>query len=257
MYVHLNDSYFKKMKIIDRRSPLPLYSQLKNILLQELDEGLHPPGSVLPPEMTLVDHYGLSRATVRQAIKELEHEGYISRIQGKGTIVIREKSSLNRGLSQLTSFTEDMKAHGYETETKILNFEVTEAPHKIAELLRIPHEKSVIHINRLRIVNKIPVAINTSYVNLPAEISMTREDLERTVSLYNFFEMKRIPLVESDKTIEAISASEEQARLLGVPSGNPLLKVEGVVFTLNHQPLEHHVVISRSDLYKYSLHLLR
>ena len=249
--------FLRKMKIIDRRSPLPLYSQLKNILLQELEEGLHPPGSVLPPEMTLVDHFGISRATVRQAIKELEHEGYISRIQGKGTIVIREKSSLNRGLSQLTSFTEDMKAHGYETATNILNFEVTVAPHKIADWLKIPQEKPVIHINRLRIVNKIPVAINTSFVNLPAGISMSREDLERTVSLYTLFEMKRIPLLESDKTIEAISADEEQARLLVVPIGNPLLKVEGVVFTLNHQPLEYHVVISRSDMYKYSLHLLR
>lgn len=245
------------MKIINRRSPLPLYIQLKDILLQELDEGLYPPGSIFPPEMMLVDQYGLSRATVRQAIKDLEHEGYISRIQGKGTIVIREKSSLKRGLSQLTSFTEDMKAHGYETETKILTYEVTAAPYRIAELLQIPEQKPVIHINRLRVVNKIPVAINTSYVNLPDGASMTREDLERTVSLYTLFEMKRIPLIESDKTIEAISATEEQAKLLGIPQGNPLLKVEGVVFTLNRQPLEHHVVISRSDMYKYSLHLLR
>jgi len=245
------------MKIIDRRSPLPLYCQLKNILLQELDDGLYPPGSVLPPEMSMVDHYGLSRATVRQAIKELEHEGYINRIQGKGTIVIREKNSLNRGLSQLTSFTEDMKAHGYETTTKILTYETTFPQPRIADLLKISCDTPVIHINRLRYVNKIPVAINVSHVNLPSEILMTREDLERTTSLYNFFEMKKIPLIESDKTIEAISASEEQAKLLGVPMGNPLLKVEGVVFTLNHLPLEHHIVISRSDMYKYSLHLLR
>lgn len=245
------------MKIIDRRSHLPLYIQLKEILLTELDDGLYPPGSLFPPEMTLVDQYGLSRATVRQAIKDLEHEGYISRIQGKGTIVIREKSSLKRGLSQLTSFTEDMKAHGYETSTKILNYEIIAAPFNIAELLKIPEHKLIIHINRLRIVNKIPVAINTSYVNLPDNISMSRDDLERTVSLYTLFELKRIPLVESDKTIVAISATEEQAKLLGVPVGNPLLKVEGVVFTLNHQPLEHHIVVSRSDMYKYSLHLLR
>jgi len=157
----------------------------------------------------------------------------------------------------LTSFTEDMKAHGYETATQILDFEIKPAPRRIAELLKIAHDIPIIHINRLRIVNKIPVAINISYVNLPAEVTMTRDDLERSVSLYNVFEMKKIPLLESDKTIEAISATEEQASLLGVPPGNPLLKVEGVVYTLNHQPLEHHIVISRSDMYKYSLHLLR
>ena len=207
--------------------------------------------------MTLVDQYSLSRATVRQAIKDLEHEGYISRIQGKGTIVIREKGALKRGLSQLTSFTEDMKAHGYVTTTRILDYETITAPARIAELMQIPTNKMLIHINRLRIVNKIPVAINTSYVDLPADTSMEREDLERIVSLYSLFEMKRIQLIESDKTIEAISATEEQTRLLGVPTGYPLLKVEGVVYTLNHQPLEYHVVISRSDIYKYSLHLLR
>lgn len=245
------------MKIIDRRSSLPLYSQLKNILLNELEEGVYPPGSVFPTEMTMVDQYGLSRATVRQAIKELEHEGFLSRIQGKGTIVIRENNGLNRGLSRLTSFTEDMKAQGNVPATKILNFEVINPPARIAEKLNVSVTKEVIHINRLRLVNQVAVALNTSYVNLPSDICIIREDLERTVSLYALFEMKKIPLIESDKTIEAISANTEEAKLLGVPTGNPLLKVEGVVFTINHQPLEHHVVISRSDLYKYSLHLLR
>lgn len=245
------------MKIIDRRSPLPLYVQLKDILLQELDEGLYPPGSTLPPEMSLVDVYGLSRATVRQAMKDLEHEGYIRRIQGKGTLVIREKSALKRGLSQLTSFSEDMRAHGYETTTKILNFDIAVAPFRIVQLLHIPENKPVIHLQRLRFVNKMPVAISISYINLPDKIQLTCEDLERTVSLYTLFELKRIPLVESEKTIEAISASEEHAKLLGVPYGNPLLKVEGVLYTLLHQPLEQHVVISRSDMYKYSLNLLR
>ncbi len=245
------------MKIIDRRSPLPLYVQLKEILLKKLEEGLYPPGSTLPPEMSLVNQYALSRATVRQAMKDLEHEGYISRIQGKGTLVIREKSNLKRVLSQLTSFTEDMKAHGYETTTRILSFEIVTAPLRIAQLLQIPENKPVVYLHRLRVVNKIPVAINTSYVNLPDNLCISREDLERTVSLYTLFELKRIPLVESEKTIEAISASEKQASLLRVPTGNPLLKVEGILYTLLQQPLEHHVVISRSDMYKYSLNLLR
>lgn len=245
------------MKIIDRRSRLPLYCQLKNILLYELEEGLYPPGETFPPEMSLAQQYSLSRATVRQAIKELVNEGYINRIQGKGTIVIREKSSLNRGLSRLTSFTEDMKAQGYETTTKILTFEEVIVSHKIADSLKIPYDKPVIYINRLRIVNKIPVAINKSYVNLPPGVAMNRDDLSRTVSLYTFLELKRIPLVETDKTIEAVSANKEQAKLLDLQQGHPLLKVEGVVYTLNQQPVEHHIVISRSDKYKYSLHLLR
>ncbi len=245
------------MKIIDRRSRLPLYCQLKNILLYELEEGIYSPGDTFPPEMSLAQQYNLSRATVRQAIKELVNEGYINRIQGKGTIVIREKGSLNRGLSRLTSFTEDMKAQGYETTTKILTFEEIIVPHEIADSLKVQHDKPVICINRLRIVNDIPVAINKSYVNLPAGVEMNRDDLSRTDSLYSFFEMKRIPLVESDKTIEAVAANKEQAKLLGVQQGHPLLKVEGVVYTLNQYPLEHHIVISRSDKYKYSLHLLR
>ena len=245
------------MNVIDRRSPLPLYSQLKNILLEKLEEGEFPTGASFPTEMSLVEQYGLSRATVRQAIKDLEHEGYISRIQGKGTIVLREKSPLKRGLSQLTSFSEDMTAHGYETSTQILDYKIIPPSHHAAALLKTSQSDPLIHINRLRVINKIPAAINFSIVRLPEGVQMTRADLEHTISLYSLFELKKIPLVDAEKTIEAISAIEEHARLLNVAIGSPLLKVEGVIFTINHTPLEYHVVISRSDLYKYSLHLLR
>jgi GntR family transcriptional regulator len=242
---------------IDRRSPLPLYYQLKEILIEELNAGVYPAGSVLPPEMNLVQSYNLSRATVRRAMQELEYEGYISRTPGRGTIVLREKSALNRGLSQLTSFTEDMKAHGYEATARILDYETAPAPAAIAKLLRIPADTPVIHVTRLRYVQQLPVAINDSYIHMPQGTCMNREELERAGSLYRLFETKRIPLLEADKTIEAIAADAEKARLLGVPPGAPLLQVEGVVCTLNDQPLEYHRVISRSDMYKYALHLLR
>ena len=245
------------MSAIDRRSPLPLYYQLKEIIIEDLNAGVYPAGSVLPPEMQLVHAYNLSRATVRRAMQELEYEGYISRTPGRGTIVLREKSALKRGLSQLTSFTEDMKARGYEVAARVLEFDTVPAPAAVAKLLRLSPETHVIHVIRLRYVQQLPVAINISYIRLPDGVSMAREELERASSLYRLFETKRIPLLAADKTIEAIPADPDHARLLGVPHGAPLLQVEGVVTTLNDQPLEYHRVISRSDMYKYSLHLLR
>lgn len=245
------------MKTINRQSFLPLYIQLKDVLLEDIDSGRYPLGALIPTEMTLVDQFGVSRATVRQAIKELEHEGFVSRMQGKGTIVIRKKSFVNRGLSQLTSFTEDMLAQGHEVTTEILEFDEITPPCEIATFLQIEESKSIIYINRLRFLNNNPIAINTSYVNLPSNISLSRDDLERSASLYKVFEIKHIPLISSDKFIEAISADENQSSLLRIPKDKPLLKIEGIVYTLNQRPLEYHTVMSRSDLYKYSIHLHR
>lgn len=87
--------------LIDRNSPLPLYSQLKTILLEEIKSGALGPGDAVPPEIVLCKRYGLSRFTVRRALEELVREGVIERQQGKGTFV--SKRTLNRAKTQQSS----------------------------------------------------------------------------------------------------------------------------------------------------------
>jgi len=239
---------------LDRRSFIPLYHQLKEKLIEEIESGTISVGQPLPTEMELIGRYAVSRTTVRQAMQELEHDGYITRTPGKGTFVIRTK--LSRGLTRLTSFTEDMLARGMEVTSSILEFKQTNAP-AVCDRLGIPRETPLLYVYRLRHANGVPVAINASYINTSLNVSITREELDLIGSLYALYDRKGIPPLESDKTIQAVAASEEWSQLLHLPVGSPLLLVEGVVYTYNHQPLEYHQVISGGDRYKYTLHLQR
>ena len=243
------------MNFLNRQSPIPLYHQLKEYLIERVENGEFPTDEPLPTEMEIIKQFNVSRATVRRAMQELEFEGYIHRTPGKGTFILRTK--LKRGLSRLTSFTEDMVARGQVVTSKLLQFDSRRPPTHVAEKLKIPGSASVPYVYRLRLADGIPMALNISYLHLPDGVSIERSDIEKTASLWSILERKNIHLIEADKSIEAIAANEERARLLAMPIGAPLLLVEGIVYTTGHVPVEYHQVISSGERYKYSLHLDR
>jgi DNA-binding GntR family transcriptional regulator len=88
-------------------------------------------------------------------------------------------------------------------------------------------------------------------------VTITAEELTATGSLWALVEHKGLPIVESEKTLEATVANEQHASLLNVSVGAPLMLVEGVSYSHNHYPLEYHQVINRADRYRYSIHLRR
>lgn len=238
---------------LNRNRPIPLYYQLKQILLEGIEDGLYPIGGLLPPEMELMKELQVSRATVRRAMQELEHDGYIQRISGKGTFVLRTK--LKRGLSQLTSFTEDMEEQGKSVTSKLLAYGQKIPPAKVLNLLGIRPDSPLPYVYRLRLADNIPIALNISYLNLPEGIQITETEIREVASLFSLLKDKGIHMVETDKTIESIAANEEHAKYLNMHVGEPLLFVEGIVYTLNHFPIEYHQIISCGERHKYSLHL--
>jgi GntR family transcriptional regulator len=243
------------MDCLDRHSPIPLYFQFKQTLLERFEEGEFPPGKAIPAEMDLVKDYRISRATVRRAMQEMEHDGYIHRIPGKGTFVLRTR--IKRGLSRLTSFTEDMQERGQKITSRYLEFNHIAPPAYVAELFHSSPDEPLLYIYRLRLADDLPIALNISYIRLEAGISISEEELLATNSLWSLLERKGLRLIESDKVIGAVSASEERANLLDVPPGSPLLQVEGMAYSASHIPVEYSLVISPGERYKYSVHLER
>lgn len=242
-------------RILDRNSPIPLYHQLKEILVECIHSGVFTLDQPFPTEAQIVKEYAVSRVTVRRALQEMAQEGYIYRIPGRGTFIIRKKVS--RELSRLTSFTEDMQARGQTVTTKVLEVSFVEANPVVAEKLGVQLGARLMYVNRLRLVDRDPIAINFSYLNLPPKVEISKEELMQTNSLWALIQSKKVPLLEADKTIEAIAADKHQARLLQVLPGAPLLVVEGIVYTTNHIPVEYYQVISRGDRYKYAVHQAR
>ena len=140
---------------------LPKYYQVKRQLL-ELTAALDA-GSPVPPERELARSYGTSRTTVRQALAELVVEGRLLRMQGKGTFVAKPKVAQSL---QLTSYTEDMRAHGLHPLTKILDIGYVTTDEQLAELLGIRPGGRALRIHRLRLADGEPMSIDTSH--LPA-----------------------------------------------------------------------------------------
>ena len=240
---------------LDRFSPIPLYFQLKQKLLACIESGEFPVGQPIPTEVNLVKTLNISRATVRRAMQELEHEGHINRLPVKGTFVLR--TSINRGLTRLTSFTEDMHARNQKVSSHILDFGYKEPTLHIAELFQIEQKDLLLYIYRLRLVDDLPLAINFSYIKLPANISISESELIETVSLWELLDHKGLRPIESDRVIEAFSAKEDYAHLLKVPLGAALLQINGMAYMVGHIPVEYSQVISSGERYKYAIHLER
>lgn len=243
------------IKPLDRRSRVPLYRQLREQIAAGLESGELPMGATLPPEEELVQILGVSRHTVRQALQELDYDGYLKRVPGRGTTIVRNK--ISRELTQLTSLSEDLQQQGMSVSSQVLAFDSVPAPAYVADRLGIKAETLVTYIYRLRSANNIPVALNTSYVWLPDRAAIVARDLEANGSLYALLDRLGVTIVEADRTLEAIAASEERAKLLDVAVGSPLLLVEGVAYTHDHVAVEYHQVVNAGKRYKYALHTVR
>src|ERR1051326_6852000 len=133
---------------LNKDLPVPLYHQLKCILMEAIEAGQLQPGQQLPNEAQLAGNYGISKITVRQALQGLAELGYISRQQGKGTFVSRPK--LDQGPRELLSFNEEMRRHRMKPGSRVLDRHVAKAGERAAEALQIREAEPVFVLKRLR-----------------------------------------------------------------------------------------------------------
>jgi GntR family transcriptional regulator len=145
---------------ISRASPVPLHVQIRNILLTQIEEGRLEPGAQIPRERELGERFGVSLAPVRQALLDLAKEGYLHRVQGRGTFVRQTK--VEQKIAILSSFTESLRAEGVEGTVRVLRQEPITAPEHIRSALRIS-TKRVLLIERLASLDEEPIALLRAY----------------------------------------------------------------------------------------------
>lgn len=237
---------------IDRNSPIPLYSQLKNIMLDLIKDGSFHEGDLLPTERELGQYFQVSRITVRRAIDELARDGYLTKFQGKGTYVNQTK--IRRPMSHMKSFSSATEEAGHKPGSRLLSLGHEQANQRLAGLLRLNDEDWVWVVERLRLADEEPIGVSYVYLNLPPHLTLTPLELNQEISLWTLLEKKGIVLTHTEQTIQAVASTEEQAELLQVVGGFPLLLVEGVVFAEGGRPVEYHRVYNRGDRYKYTVY---
>ncbi len=231
---------------------VPKYYRLKRHLL-EMTQTL-PPGSPVPPERTLALEFDTSRTTVRQALQELVVEGRLERIQGKGTFVAKPKVAQ---VLQLTSYTEDMRAQGLEPTSKLLQIGYVSAGDELAAKLGIRPGGRVLRIERLRLANGEPMAIEATHLS-SKRFPGLRRHLVKYNSLYACLgEMYDVHLAEAEETIETALATPREASLLGTDVGLPMLLLSRHSFDAEGQPVEWVKSVYRGDRYKFVARLQR
>jgi GntR family transcriptional regulator len=242
------------LKKVSKDSPLPLHYQVKEIILEMIENEELKPDDVIPTERELCEIQGVSRMTVNKAILSLVNEGILYREQGKGTFVAKPKEK--QQLTQLRSFTQEMNQKGFQTRTKILSFQIIEPTKQNRITLQMSKEhKYVIELTRLRMRETEPIALETVWIPQYLCSDMTIETIEGK-SLYKVLEEKyHYHLEKANQTIEPIMLNEYESKLLNQKDKALALLFRRTTLIENGIPIEYTKTIYRSDMYKYEVTL--
>ena len=232
---------------LDRKSPFPLYAQLKEILEDKILSKEWKPNTQIPTEDQLCADYDISRITVRQALAGLEHDGLVTRQPGSGTFVNEQPIKLDLG--PLTGFTQDMLQKNKKPGAEVIEFNKVLASTIIAERLGISPDTEVFKLARLRNADGEPLAVETAYIHCQACPDLIQHDLSNQ-SLYQLFTSK-YDLIPSRaiQQVQAIPCPPEYASLLEIPPGSPALRMYRRTDDQYGNPLEWVVSIYRGDKY--------
>lgn len=243
-------------RMIDPYAAVPKYFQLASILRQQIDNGEWQPRSPIPSERQLEVLYNVSRTTIREAIDSLTRQGYLYREHGRGTFVSPPK--LQKGLLELTSFSEDLVNRGIRPGQVIRDISTVIPPASILQKLELAPGTPLLRLERIRLGNDVPIGLQTSYLVLEPGQTISREDMDTAGSLYKLLQEKfHIIPSEADETLEVTVATKEEAELLQIIEGAPLLLSERVLFAQNRHPVEFVKILYRGDRYRYYVRLTR
>jgi len=242
------------LSLIDFASSIPYYSQLKEILMEQIGQGVFRAGDTLPSHSDLCAKYDVSKAVVRQTLKELEIEGLIIQRRGRLATVV-EKKIPGDLLQQLSGTYHSMTRLGYYPTTRVILNRIIPATESIAERLGIQPGDQVIDLERLRFIEDEPFVFMKSYVPYDlcpkiAEIDLTGKSLlEEIKKEYGFV------IASSKRSIEAVSARENEARLLKIPAGAPLLLFNSVSFIKGGRTIGSTRALFRGDRARFDVEI--
>lgn len=244
-----------EIKSLDKNSPIPLYYQLKEILLNRIRNGEVKEGGFLPTEEELCKEFGVSRGTVRKAIAELKEEGYVISEQGKGVFLVKPK--FEQSLLRFYSIGREMQNKQLDFRTKVLSKEITKPTKGIQEALDILEEEDLNKIVRVRYLDNEPLIIESIFIPVKICPSLLEENLE-DIPLYDILEGKyKLRILKVRETLEPVLLKREEAKILGIKTGLPAFLVERVTYLIDETPIEVRKSIIRGDRFKFTTELYR
>lgn len=224
---------------IKSNSPLPLYFQIKEDLKSKIENGILNEGEYLPSEFKLMEQYGVSRPTIRQAIENLCQENFLEKQRGIGTMIKSKNSRLStRNLGDLLNFNEEAQKKSYISSTDVLEFCTVLSNPSLKEVFG-DDVSSFYRIKRLRFLDYKPAELVTTYIPKYLIENLNDYDLTKN-SLFDILEReKNIYIDYAEKLLRAVNVSKDVAKYLEIAPNTAVQFVHTVTYNTKGVPIEY------------------
>jgi GntR family transcriptional regulator len=236
---------------------VPLYYQAQHNISQRISRGEYAPGTQLPSETELSRELGVSRVTVREALRVLAQDGLLVKVQGKGTFV-SDNPAVHQPARNFTGYLEDLYDQLERVSVKKIDIGRIAVTDDMRSTLGLTEDaKEVVRIKRTRYVDEEPYAFTINLLPLEIGSYLTAERLKKIPLVRVLEEDLKIQIVHAHETITAAAADSEVSQSLDIPFLSPVVYVKRVLFTIEDSPLQIVDSYYRADKFRYFVHLVR
>lgn len=228
----------------------PLYIKIKNYLKSNILSDVYSSGDRIPSESKLMENFGVSRITIRKALKELQTEGLIYTMQGKGAFVLKPK--IIQDISNLRSLPESINSSKQRLSTILLVAKKVTFNSEVQKQLR---SRNGFEVVRTRHINKKAISLDKSY--FPYSLRHKYDPQVYSNDIFSSLERCDVLLNEAAISIEAKLADKEIAEKLAIEQGQPVFWVSRLIKDENKKPIVYENLAFRGDSFKYYIDIKR
>lgn len=236
---------------------MPLYHQVEQLIRFRITKGEYRPGQQIPSESEFCRELGVSRITVREALRELVHEKILRKVQGKGTYVASHQAV---GLPPIkyAGFIDEIYERVRKLSIKTVEMSNVPVTEDVRSILKLPPAVSEItRIKRLRWSGDEPFSFTVNYLPIDIGARIKPQELYTVPLLAMLEDDLKIPVIRAEETVEAAPADPEISARLGIPALYPVMHIKRIMFTKGDVPFEVVESYYRADKYQYSVTLSR
>ena len=242
-------------ELIDRDRPTPLNEQVRDVFVRMIAGGTFRRGERLPSERELCERFGVSRVTLRQALRALVQDGLIESSPGRGWYVVEPR--VEEPANTLMSFSEMAESRGLNASARVLRSEVKAATLDEAETLRVAPGAKLFYLERLRLLDGVAVALQWSMVPLSYAPGLDERSFDND-SIYKVLaESYGLVATRADFCVQARSADPREADVLGVSPGDAVLLCLQTTYDQTSRPIELSEMTYQGDRYRFRATLWR
>lgn len=232
----------------------PLYVQLENFLATQISRGELRPHQKLPSERELCQLFGISRMTVRQALGSLAKEGLVYTRPGKGVFVADPTRGFEVKIS-LAGFSEDIRRSGAKPSSILLEARLLLATPELARALHISGQEEVVKVERLRLVNNVPLALHTAYLPHHLCPNILQYNLAVESLFHTLKKVYGLRLARAEQTVRAVLAGPRELELLGLSPPAPVLYAERTTYLDTGEVIEFSQAVYCGEWYRLHFEL--